>query len=206
MLRVRKMITSLAQIITGCLVRNKIIDNTKLDIYIYGFEIMISNIICFGIGLLIGAVFSEFLECVVFLAVFVLLRRYCGGYHAETYLVCDTIFTINILLVMTILKVMSVYPIYVHFIIASISIVSAVMLAPVENKYKPLTIEEKKKHKLYAAVISLSVIIISSVLFFINFKFAAVIDMALISVALSMIIEVLRKGCENNEKRKKSNS
>ena len=147
------MITSLAQIITGCVVRNKIIDNTKLDIYIYGFEIMISNIICFGIGLLIGAVFSEFLECVVFLAVFVLLRRYCGGYHAETYLVCDTIFTINILLVMTILKVMSVYPIYVHFIIASISIVSAVMLAPVENKYKPLTIEEKKKHKLYAAVV-----------------------------------------------------
>ena len=172
MLRVRKMTTSLAQIITGCLVRNKIIDNTKLDIYIYGFEIMISNIICFGIGLLIGAVFSEFLECIVFLAVFVLLRRYCGGYHAETYLVCDTIFTANILLVMTILKVMSVYPIYVHFIIAGISIVSAIMLAPVENKYKPLTIEEMKKHKLFAAVINLSMIIISSVLFFINFKFA----------------------------------
>jgi len=206
MLRVRKMITSLAQIITGCLVRNKIIDNTKLDIYIYGFEIMISNIICFGIGLLIGAVFSEFLECIVFLTVFVLLRRYCGGYHAETYLVCDTIFTANILLVMTILKVMSVYPIYVHFIIAVVSIVSAVMLAPVENKYKPLTIHEKKKHKSYAAVISLSMIIISSVLFFINFKFAAVIDMASISVALSMIIEVLKKGSENNEKRKKSNS
>lgn len=166
------MTTSLAQIITGCLVRNKIIDNTKLDIYIYGFEIMISNIICFGIGLLIGAVFSEFLECIVFLAVFVLLRRYCGGYHAETYLVCDTIFTANILLVMTILKVMSVYPIYVHFIIAGISIVSAIMLAPVENKYKPLTIEEMKKHKLFAAVINLSMIIISSVLFFINFKFA----------------------------------
>lgn len=200
------MITSLAQIITGCLVRNKIIDNTKLDIYIYGFEIMISNIICFGIGLLIGAAFSGFLECVVFLAVFVLLRRYCGGYHAETYLVCDTIFTANVLLVMTILKVMSVYPIYVHFIIAVVSIVSAVMLAPVENKYKPLTIHEKKKHKSYAAVISLSMIIISSVLFFINFKFAAVIDMASISVALSMIIEVLKKGSENNEKRKKSNS
>lgn len=198
------MITSLAQIITGCLVRNKIIDNTKLDIYIYGFEIMISNIICFGIGLLIGAVFSELLECIVFLAAFVLMRRYCGGYHAETYLVCDTIFTANILLVMTILKVMSVYPSYIHFIIAGISIVSAVMLAPVENKYKPLTIEEKKKHKLYAVVIILVIITISSVLFFTNIKFAAVIDMASISVALSMIIEVLRKGREDNEKRKKS--
>lgn len=200
------MITSLAQIITGCLVRNNIIDNTKLDIYIYGFEIMISNIICFGIGLLIGAVFSELLKCIVFLAVFVLLRRYCGGYHAETYLLCDTIFTMNILLVMIILKNISVYPIYFHFIIDGVSIVSSVMLAPVENKYKPLTIEEKKKHKLYAVVMSLVMIIISSVLFFINLKFAAVIDMASITVALSMIIEVLRKGCENNEKRKKSRS
>lgn len=200
------MITSLAQIITGCLIRNKIIDNTKLDIYIYGFEIMISNIICFGIGLLIGAIFSELLKCIVFLTVFVLLRRYCGGYHAETYLACDTIFTINIILVMIILKIISVYPIYFHFIIACVSIVSAVILAPVENKYKPLTIEEKKKHKFYTTVISLVMIIISSVLCFINFKFAAVIDMALITVALSMIIEVLRKGSEDNEKRKKSNS
>lgn len=200
------MITSLAQIITGCLIRNKIIGNTKLDIYIYGFEIMISNIICFGIGLLIGAIFSELLECIIFLTAFVLLRRYCGGYHAETYLICDTIFTINVLLVMIILKIISVYPIYVHFIIVCVSIVSAVMLAPVENKYKPLTIEEKKRHKLNAVVMSLVMIIISSVLCFISFKFAAVIDMALITVALSMIIEVLRKGCENNEKCKKSNS
>ena len=107
---------------------------------------------------------------------------------------------------MTILKIMSVYQIYVHFIIVGISIASAVILAPVENKYKPLTIEEKKNHKLYATVICLVMIIISSVLFFINIKFATVIDMALISVALSMIIEILRKGCENNEKRKKSNS
>lgn len=32
------MITALAQIISGYLIKNKIIDNTKLDIYIYGFE------------------------------------------------------------------------------------------------------------------------------------------------------------------------
>lgn len=167
---------------------------------------MISNIICFGIGLLIGAVFSELLKCIVFLGDFVLLRRYCGGYHAETYLVCDTIFTANVLLVMIILKIMSVYPIYVHFILAGISILSAVMLAPVENKYKPLTIEEKKKHEFYAAVISLVMIMVSSILCFTNFKFAAVIDMALVSVAISMIIEAFRKGCGNNEKYKKSNS
>ena len=117
------MITALAQIISGYLIKNKIIDNTKLDIYIYGFEIMISNIICFGMGLVIGAVCSEFIECILFLIVFILLRRYCGGYHAETYLKCDIIFMINILLVMLMLKFISAYSLFFHFIIAIISII-----------------------------------------------------------------------------------
>lgn len=39
------MITSLAQCIAGFLLRNKTIDGKKLDIYIYGFEIMISSVI-----------------------------------------------------------------------------------------------------------------------------------------------------------------
>lgn len=106
------MITALAQIISGYLIKNKIIDNTKLDIYIYGFEIMISNIICFGMGLVIGAVCSEFIECILFLIVFILLRRYCGGYHAETYLKCDIIFMTNILLVMLMLKFISAYSLF----------------------------------------------------------------------------------------------
>lgn len=200
------MITSLAQFITGYLIKNNIIDNTKFDIYIYGFEIMISNIICFSIGLIIGVIFSQLIEIIIFLIVFSLMRRYCGGYHADTYLKCDSIFAINIFVVMTLTRMISRYSIYAHFIIVCISFISILFLAPVENKYKPLTIEDKKKHKLSAIILAFMVIIISSILYFIKIQYSIITDMALITVAISMIIEVLKKGCESNEKYKESHS
>lgn len=200
------MITALAQIISGYLIKNKIIDNTKLDIYIYGFEIMISNIICFGMGLVIGAVCSEFIECILFLIVFILLRRYCGGYHAETYLKCDIIFMINILLVMLMLKFISAYSLFFHFIIAIISIIFIILLAPVENKYKPLTQKEKKRHKILAIITNILIISVSSAMYFIITKFALTIDISVTTVVLSMGIEVLKKGSVKNEKYEKNNS
>lgn len=200
------MITALAQIISGYLIKNKIIDNTKLDIYIYGFEIMISNIICFGMGLVIGAVCSEFIECILFLIVFILLRRYCGGYHAETYLKCDIIFMTNILLVMLMLKFISAYSLFFHFIIAIISIIFIILLAPVENKYKPLTQKEKKRHKILAIITNILIISVSSAMYFIITKFALTIDISVTTVVLSMGIEVLKKGSVKNEKYDKSNS
>ena len=200
------MITALAQIISGYLIKNKIIDNTKLDIYIYGFEIMISNIICFGMGLVIGAVCSEFIECILFLIVFILLRRYCGGYHAETYLKCDIIFMTNILLVMLMLKFISAYSLFFHFIIAIISIIFIIQLATVENKYKPLKKKEKKRHKILAIITNILIISVSSAMYFIITKFALTIDISVTTVVLSMGIEVLKKGSVKNEKYEKSNS
>lgn len=194
------MFTSLAQFITGYLFKNNIIDNSKLDIYIYGFEIMISNIVCFGIGLVLGAIFSQFMESVVFLLVFMLMRKYCGGYHANTYLVCDTIFTVNMLTVMTALKLISYFSVYVHAVIICMCFISIVFFAPIENKYKPLTIEKKKKHKLIAIVLNVFSSLISTALFFISIQYAIIIDMALATVAIFMIIEVLRKGREYSEK------
>lgn len=109
------MITALAQYIAGCLLRNDIIESEKLDIYIYGFEVMISSISGFAIALVLGLAFSQLLECILFLIIFVSLRSFCGGYHADTYLKCNIIFAVTITLVMLILKLVPQYPIYPFF-------------------------------------------------------------------------------------------
>lgn len=194
------MITSIAQFITGYLLKNKIIESNKLDIYIYGFEILISNMLGFLIGLTLGIAFSQILECLVFLLIFVLMRTYCGGYHAETYLKCNIIFTTNIMIAMLIFKFIVNYPVYFHFMINIICIISIVILAPVENEYKPITSDEKKRHKKTSIILYLIIFIISSILYFFISKYSIVIDIALISVALSMVIEVFRKGRVLNEK------
>lgn len=65
-----EMITSLAQYITGILHKNDIIDGKKLDIYIYGFEIIVSGVISVFIGVTLGIIFSQVLESIIFLIAF----------------------------------------------------------------------------------------------------------------------------------------
>ncbi len=71
------MITSLAQYITGILLKNNVRENEHLDIYIYGFEVLISVALSIFIVLILGLIFSQLVECIVFLVVFVALRKYC---------------------------------------------------------------------------------------------------------------------------------
>lgn len=78
------MITALAQYIAGCLLRNDIIESDKLDIYIYGFEVMISSISGFAITLILGLAFSQLLECILFLIIFVSMRSFRSGYHVDS--------------------------------------------------------------------------------------------------------------------------
>lgn len=149
------MITALAQYIAGCLLRNDIIDGEKLDIYIYGFEVMISSISGFAIALILGLAFSQILECIVFLLIFVSMRSYCGGYHADTYLKCNSIFAATITVVMLLVKLEPQYPVYVHFLVGVFSLVTVILLVPVESKFKPLDGAAKKKCKLISVLLTL---------------------------------------------------
>lgn len=189
-----EMITSLAQYITGILIKNNIIENEHLDIYIYGFEVLISGALSLFIGLILGLMFSQLMECIVFLIVFVTLRKYCGGYHADTYLKCNTVFAINIAIVMAILKLDFEYSFAFHIMLCVLCILTYFVLSPIENIYKPITDEEKKKYRLIAVTLAFVTVILSSVIYMYFIKSAIVMDMAMFSVAVSMIIEKLRKG------------
>ena len=92
------------------------------------------------IGLILGLMFSQLVECIVFLIVFVTLRKYCGGYHADTYLKCNTVFAINIAIVMAILKLdfeysfafhmmLGVLCILIYFVLSIIFIISYIKLS-----------------------------------------------------------------------------
>lgn len=194
------MITSLAQYIAVFLLKNEIIDSENLDIYIYGFEILISSVISILIGLMLGIVFSRLLECTMFLVVFILMRSYSGGYHANTYFKCNLIFAANIFFAMLILKCNFTYPFYLHIIICVACFVLFIRFAPIKNKYKSLTYKEFKKHKTTSVIIGICFSLISSVLFFKALKYSIVIDTALLSVAVSMIINLILKGSGDNEK------
>lgn len=193
------MITALAQYIAGCLLRNDIIDGEKLDIYIYGFEVMISSISGFVIALLLGLAFSQILECIVFLLIFVSMRSYCGGYHADTYLKCNSIFAATITAVMLLVKMVPQYPVYVHFLVGVFSMLTVILLAPVENKFKPLDDATKRKCRSISVLLALLFSVGAVLLHGVVYKLSIVVDAVLLIVAVSMMIEMIRKRGERHE-------
>lgn len=79
------MIHTIAQKTADIFCRQNVADEEKKEIYIYGIELLVSSLIgavlILGISIGIGKIWSG----VVFLSVFILVRQYTGGYHADTY-------------------------------------------------------------------------------------------------------------------------
>lgn len=185
------MIEKCADYIAFYLVKNGLIEQDKMAIYKYGYEILISNIINISVALIVGAIFSEFIESIIFLMVFAIMRKYCGGYHANTYLKCEIIFFLNTVCIMILaktnihLELMWLYAIYL-FIIEK--------FAPIKNKYKPIDSKRKWLCKLYAIILCASF----NVFLVLNYKksnrYSMVVDLTLLSVVLSMIIQKILTG------------
>lgn len=67
------------------LCRENIITDNDVEMYEYGFQITMANIINFVVVLLIGILSKSLLYSLMFYFVFVSMRIYCGGYHAKSY-------------------------------------------------------------------------------------------------------------------------
>lgn len=97
------MIDFLASKITENLVKSSII-NEKIPVYRYGIELLISSAIGISLILTLGVISNTFLEATVFLLLFIILRQQTGGYHSNTYVGCNTSFSIIYLILVYIIK------------------------------------------------------------------------------------------------------
>lgn len=130
-----------------------IIEESKKDIYTYGFECIISNIvyltIFFAFCLLTKTLFSSL--C-FWLGIF-LLRKIAGGHHANSYLACHFLFAGNHLLFI-LLQCFLPKTYYRPFIIICllVAVVSIFICAPVDHKNKPFIKSEYHRYKSYSHI------------------------------------------------------
>ena len=92
------MIKKLTNHILSYLISSNAIDDNEetKDYYRYGIEITISSLINILLIIIIGIVSGNALESIVFLACFIPLRQFTGGFHAKTYFLCNFINCIQI--------------------------------------------------------------------------------------------------------------
>ena len=199
------MITALARIVTDFFLKYKAINNEDADIYQYGNEIIISSVIDLLIVFILGLIYKELLNAVLFFISFLLLRTFGGGYHANTYLKCKIIYIIDISVVLFLSKyAVFIYNLHTMILISMFSTTVIFSLAPIENPKKPLSESETVKNARKSKVLSVILCLMIIVLYRINKEISLTLLITYFSAAAAMIIEYLRKGGTVHEDQKEN--
>lgn len=168
------------------LINNQTIEKEYEDVYTYGLELLISFIVSTSVILAIGLAVNRIAETLIYFLVFISLRQFSGGYHADTYLRCKivTILTYALIIVLSEVTSLSIP----HYILLFLLAMILLLQGPVENPNKPLTSHQHNRNKVISIVIFLLLFSISLSMLLMQFKMHSVFYYSLLSVLLLMIV------------------
>ena len=151
------MISHLSSAIAKKLIRSNIISEQEFELYHYGLFVMLTELFLLIYCLAVGLVFRCIAASAVFFAVFFLLHKFAGGFHAKTELHCQLITLTSFLLCIAGIRYSAALPQTVLLVLCIISSLGLIVMAPADTPQKPLSKEECKKFKKLtaAAVVSL---------------------------------------------------
>ena len=127
-------------------------DEDHRELYQYGVEIFLSSAGNLLIIALLGLLFGSLTASVLFLLVFLLIRRHSGGYHADTYLRCNVVFGCVFLAVLLLAKLCA----HIPFLCIPLAVLTASGIivvwkyAPVPNPHKTLNDRQKRNAHRFA--------------------------------------------------------
>lgn len=146
-------------------VRQNIIENEDKEVYEYGLQLLLSSILNSMIALLIAVISQTVIPCLIYLTVFIVMRKSAGGFHAKTHFGCCCIL---IAVISGFILFIKFVPVYIYFVISGISIfismITILFFAPLEHENKPL--KENDKIKLRKVSIVYMVIIFILIIIF----------------------------------------
>ena len=157
------MVSKLAKNIAHFFVLQNITEESKEEIYAYGMELLISDVLNTLIVLLISLISHTLPAAAIFIAVFMGLRQFVGGFHANSHLSC--MFTLVVVMLVFSYGICNVSEqiaqiFSIGFIIISLPIIFCI--APVPHPNKPMSEEKgirlRKQSIILAAALSTTVI------------------------------------------------
>lgn len=166
------------------------------ELFICALEQIFAYILNLFSIILIGVVFNMLFEAILFTLTYIPIRIYAGGYHAKTQLRCYIFSVFMLISVLFILKVsINVLAISILAIIGSFIIL---LLAPVEDKNKPLDDIEIKVYR-NRTIRNLIIILLSLIigLLFNKLVVSFCISISLICNAMMLILGKIKNSILN---------
>lgn len=159
------MISKLAKNIAHFFVIHKITEESKEIIYAYGLELLISDVLNTIIVLLIALLSHTLPVVIVFVATFMGLRQFVGGYHANSHTSC--MFTLVIVMLFFSYGICNITEKLAQIFSISFTAIALPIIfciAPVPHPNKPMSKEKgirlRKRSYILAFALSAAVVVL----------------------------------------------
>lgn len=169
------------------------IQDDEVSIYRYGYIVMLEIMINIIIAAIIGICTGEMLNVIFFLALFIPLRSFSGGYHASKAWSCTMISCVILTVVVLVEKYNLLTLDIISIIIIELICCTVIMLlSPLESPGKPLNTSEKKVYKKRTFLV-LTLELLAEILLVLNNmeSLAYIIVMVHVTMALAQIVGII---------------
>ena len=173
------MLNKLAAKISSKMLQRGVISGEMFDIYVYGFELVLSFLFSVAVLLFIGIVSHRIFHTLIFLLAFVTLRSFTGGYHANTYGVCFIV-TISVFIVTLLLAEYINICWWYYLLLLSVGLPIIYIYAPIEHHNKTLEKNDKARCKAISTFLFVSFNIVGMVFAKVNVALSSVIFFTLV--------------------------
>lgn len=178
------MINKLSLKLAKKFIKHQNLQYNKVEIYRYGFFVILSNLLLFLITIVIGIALDILLSSIVFYFSFFIIRQFAGGYHASTETKCEIISTISIFICLAIVRLLKSYDFRTPLLfIVLIAVISIALFCPLDTPEKPLSEKEFK----YFRKISWVILFVITVTIVISYFFR--LDILFAPCCMSLILE-----------------
>ncbi len=190
----------LSACVADLLAEHKFISKEKVEICRYGLENLITSLLEILSILIVSIIFNNEVCTIIFLASFISLRRYTGGYHANTKLGCYTVLLAIYLIFMLMIKHMPAkYDLAFEITSLSFTIFIVFRYAPIVNGNKNINQIERKTFRRFGIILTIvsSGFVVLGIVIFPHNKGILSISAGQLVVSVSMLAAIIMKrGCK----------
>lgn len=142
------MVQKIVDVLVNKQSQNYVMTDEDEKIYRYGYVLLCEVFLNLVIALIIGIVFSKTKEVIFFLGMYIPLRSFCGGWHADKIWKCTVISNVILLLqVYGIENIIMYLSISGMLLIFFLNMICIFFIAPVETEMKKISHGEKQIYR-----------------------------------------------------------
>lgn len=193
------MIQKIVDVLISKQLQNHTMTDEDKKIYRYGYVLLCEVVLNLAIALVIGIFFSKTKAEMFFLGMYIPLRSFCGGWHADKIWKCTVISNVILLLqVYGLDNLRNWLSIRMMLLMFFLNMICIFFMAPVETEMKKINHKEKqiyrRRIKLILALHLITMIIIT-IANIIEFVFSMMFLYVVQNIMLLLEIVKIRKKC-----------